>query len=107
MSGRSSFKKLVQDFAPERRANIESKKAELREEMALHELRQALGVSQELLADKLDVLQPAIAKMERRADIRISSLRRLIEAMGGSLEIRAHFPHGDVTIANYTEVPDP
>jgi ribosome-binding protein aMBF1 (putative translation factor) len=107
VSGRSPFKKLVQDLAPERIANIESKKTELREEMALHELRQALGVSQELLADKLDVLQPAIAKMERRADIRISSLRRLIEAMGGTLEIRAHFPHGQVTIANYTEVPDP
>jgi len=106
MSGRSPFKDLVQDLTPERRANIESKKAELREEMALHELRQALGVSQEALADKLDVLQPAIAKLERRADIRISSLRKLIEAMGGSLEIRAHFPHGDVTIANYTEVVD-
>ena len=107
MSGRNPLKKLVRDISPERRANIESKKTELREEMALHELRQALGVSQEVLADKLDVLQPSIAKMERRADIRISSLRRLIEAMGGSLEIRAHFPHGDVTIANYTEVPDP
>ena len=107
MSGRNPLKKLVRDISPERRANIESKKTELREEMALHELRQALGVSQEVLADKLDVLQPSIAKMERRADIRISSLRRLIEAMGGSLEIRAHFPHGEVTIANYTEVPDP
>tara|TARA_B110000967_G_C18745576_1_gene490043 strand:- start:459 stop:590 length:132 start_codon:yes stop_codon:yes gene_type:complete len=41
--------------------------------------------------------------MERRADIRISSLRKMIEAMGGSLEIKAHFPQGDVTITNYTD----
>ena len=106
MSGRNSFKKLVENISPERRANIETRKNELREEMALHELRQAIGISQETLADKLDVLQPAIAKMERRADIRISSLRKLIEAMGGSLEIRAHFSHGDVTIANFTETSD-
>jgi hypothetical protein len=45
--------------------------------------------------------------MERRTDIRISSLKKLIEAMGGFLEIRAHFPDGDVTIANYSDVPDP
>jgi ribosome-binding protein aMBF1 (putative translation factor) len=106
VSGRKSFKKLIVDISPKRRARIESRKVELREEMALHELRQAIGISQRALADKLDVLQPAIAKMERRADIRISSLRKLIEAMGGSLEIRAHFPHGDVTIANYTGISD-
>ena len=106
MSGRNSFKKLIADVSPARRANIDLKKSDLREEMALHEVRQAIGISQEALADKLDVLQPAIAKMERRSDIRISSLRKLIEAMGGSLEIRAHFPQGDVTIANYAEMPD-
>ena len=103
MSGRSSFKKLTKNISAKRRAKIESRKIELREEMALHELRQAIGTSQESLADSLDVLQPAIAKMERRPDIRISSLRRMIEAMGGSLEIKAHFPQGDVTLTNYNE----
>ena len=29
----------------------------------------------------------------------------MIEAMGGSLEIKAHFPQGDVTITNYTDTP--
>lgn len=71
--------------------------------MALHELRKALGQSQEALAAKLDVNQPAITKMEHRTDIRISSLKRMIEAMGGSLKIKAHFPQGDVTITNYSE----
>jgi transcriptional regulator with XRE-family HTH domain len=103
MSGRQKFNTLTKHISPERRAKIEERKIELREEMALHELRQAIGTSQETLADQLDVLQPAIAKMERRADIRISSLRKMIEAMGGSLEIKAHFSHGDVTITNYAD----
>ena len=76
---------------------------ELREEMALAELRQAIGVSQQALATQLEVMQPAVAKLEKRADIRVSSLRNLIEAMGGSLEIKAHFPQGDVTITNFQE----
>lgn len=105
MSGRNSFKKLTENISSERRAKIEARKIELREEMALHELRQAIGTSQETLADSLDVLQPAIAKMERRSDIRVSSLRRMIEAMGGSLEIKAHFPQGNVTLTNYNNEP--
>ena len=101
MSGRQPFKTLTRKLSPERRTRIEARKAQLLEEMALHELRKAIGTSQEELAEKLEVLQPAIATLERRSDIRISSLRRLIEAMGGSLEIKAHFPQGDVTITNY------
>ena len=106
MSGRTPFNTLTENLSSERRARIEARKATLREEMALHELRKAIGTSQEELAEKLQVLQPAIAKLERRSDIRISSLRKLIEAMGGSLEIKAHFPQGDVTITNYAEQSD-
>lgn len=69
--------------------------------MALAELRQAIGMSQEALAKQLEVLHPAIAELEKCNDIRISSLRKMIEAMGGSLEIKARFPDGDVTITNY------
>lgn len=105
MTGRNKFTQLTENLSPERRSKIEEYKFELREEMAMHELRQALGASQEALAEQLKVLQPAIAKMERRSDIHISSLRRMIEAMGGSLEIKAHFPQGDVTITNYTDTP--
>ena len=104
MSGRHAFDKLTKNISFKRRAGIEEQKVELREEMTLHELRQAIGTSQETLADRLDVLQPAIAKMERRSDIRIRSLRKMIEALGGSLEIKAHFPQGDVTITNYADL---
>ena len=103
MSGRKSFGDLTKDFSQARRARIETRKTELREEMALHELRKAIGTSQEELARCLGVNQPAIARMERRVDIRIQSLRRMIEAMGGTLEINARFHDGNVRITNYTD----
>jgi transcriptional regulator with XRE-family HTH domain len=69
----------------------------------LQQLPQAIRFSQEELAERLVVGQPAIAKMERRSDLRIQSLRRMIEARGGKLEIKAHFPQGDVIISNFAE----
>jgi ribosome-binding protein aMBF1 (putative translation factor) len=104
MSGRKAFSNLTKDFSQERRAKIESQKVELREEMALHDLRKAIGASQEVVAHSLGVKQPAIAKMERRTDIRIQSLRRMIEAMGGTLEISARFQNGKVRITNYSDI---
>ena len=76
----------------------------LLKEMALHELRHARAKSQEDLAQVLKVGQPAVAKLERRADIYVSNLRRYIEALGGTLEIRACFPDAEVTINNFSEI---
>jgi len=90
MINRKPFGELTKGITAERRAYIEERKIELREEMGLSELRQALGVSQAELANYLDIQQPAVAKLEKRGDIRISSLNKMIVAMGGSLEIKAH-----------------
>ena len=103
MSERKAFSDLTKGISQERRAKIEVQKVELREEMALHDLRKAIGASQEVVAHSLGVKQPAIAKMERRTDIRIQSLRRMIEAMGGTLEISARFQNGKVRITNYND----
>ena len=73
-------------------------------EMPLNELRQARGLSQEMLAEALHIQQPAIAKMERRTDMYISTLRSHIKAMGGELEITARFPDGEVKITNFSEL---
>lgn len=102
MSTRKPFSNLTKDFDQERRARINARKVELREEMALHDLRKAIGASQEMIAHSLGVKQPAIAKLERRSDIRIQSLRRMIEAMGGTLEISARFQSFEVKITNYS-----
>ena len=104
MSGRHPFSELTREFTPERRRRVDAMKSALRKDMALHELRRARSLSQQDLARKLNVNQPAIAKMERRADVYLSSLRSYIEAAGGRLKIIAEFPDGEVAITNFSSV---
>ncbi|MCF8210362.1 MAG: helix-turn-helix domain-containing protein [Rhodoferax sp.] len=73
-------------------------------EMPLNELRQARGLSQKMLAEVLHVQQPSIAKMEKRADMYLSTLRGHIEAMGGQLDVIARFPDGAVKISNFGDL---
>ena len=103
MSGRNAFHDLTKDFTPERRARVDARKARLRAAMPLHELRQARAMTQKAIGEALNVKQPAVAKLERRADMYVSNLRAYIEAMGGKLNIVAEFPQGDVTIANFAD----
>ncbi len=77
------------------------------QEMALDELRGALDLTQEHLAELLHVNQAAISKVERRSDMYISTLRKIIEAMGGLLDIRAVLPNGVVRINQFEEVRKP
>jgi predicted XRE-type DNA-binding protein len=73
-------------------------------EMPLNELRQARGLSQKMLAEVLHVQQPSIAKIEKRTDMYLSTLRSHIEAMGGELDVIARFPEGSVKISNFTDL---
>ncbi len=99
-----NFKELQARMSPESRARSEAKAEEMAGEMALDELREALKLTQESLAESLHVNQAAISKVERRADMLISTLRKIIEAMGGELEIRAILPTGVVRIKQFEEV---
>ena len=103
MTGHRPFGELMKGFTPERRARVAAKAAMLREAMTLEELRKARALSQEDVAAGLAVGQPAVAKLEQRADMHVSSLRRYIEALGGSLEITARFPDATVVISDVGE----
>jgi transcriptional regulator with XRE-family HTH domain len=87
-----NFRELLERMSPESRARAEAKAQAMLAEMALDELREARKLTQVQLADLLQVGQPAIAKLEKRADMYLSTLRGVIKAMGGDLEIRAVFP---------------
>lgn len=104
MTGRSPFKTLRDGMTSQQRANTETKIAALRDAMTLAELRQARQLTQESLGETLHVGQASIAKMEKRADMYVSNLRRVINAMGGELEIVARFPDGTVKIRNFAEI---
>ncbi len=98
------FAELREKMSPASRRRSEVMAQAMLAEMPLHELRLARGLSQKMLADALNVQQPAIAKMEKRADMYISTLRSHIEAMGGQLEVVARFPDGSVKINNFSQL---
>jgi transcriptional regulator with XRE-family HTH domain len=98
------FRELRARMSPEARGRSEAKAQIMFEEMALDELREALRLTQESLAQTLHVNQAAISKVERRSDMLISTLRKIIEAMGGELEIRAILPGGTVRIGQFEEI---
>ena len=91
-------------MTPQAQARSAAKAQIMLAEMPLNELRQARGLSQKMLADMLHVQQPSIAKMEKRTDMYLSTLRSHIEAMGGQLEVVARFPDGAVKINNFAEL---
>ena len=62
------------------------------EEMTLQELRRARKLTQVRMAQQLGIGQDGISKLEKRADLMISTLRKTVEAMGGSLSLVAEFP---------------
>jgi ribosome-binding protein aMBF1 (putative translation factor) len=95
---------VASTMSPESIARAKATTKKMREEMPLNELRQARGLSQKALAAVLHVEQPAIAKLERRTDMYLSTLRSHIEAMGGVLEIVAKFPDGAVRIQTFTKL---
>jgi transcriptional regulator with XRE-family HTH domain len=98
---------LRKNMAPERRKRIAAKTAQLKQEMALQELRQALDLTQQELAEKLHVNQAAVSKFENQSDIYIGTLRKILAAMGGELRITAHFDEGDIQISQFNEVRRP
>ena len=97
------FSDLRARMSPESQERARSKARTLLKSVPLQELRQAQGLSQKDLATA-HVQQPTIARIEKRTDMYISTLRSHIEAMGGELEVIAHFPEGTVKISNFAEL---
>jgi predicted transcriptional regulator len=76
-------------LAPQALARVTKRtQAEIRE-LTLKELRQDLDVTQSELARTADMTQSEMSRLESRADHRVSSLRRYVEALGGEIEITA------------------
>jgi DNA-binding XRE family transcriptional regulator len=98
------FKELEARMSAEAVATSDALHARLKESMALEELRDALRMTQQELAETLQVDQSAVSKLEHRTDMYVSTLRRCIAAMGGQLEIRAVFPEGTVRINQFERI---
>ncbi len=89
-------------FSPSVREAIEAETRALQIEYELlRDLRVAHTVTQQQLADLMEVRQASISKFERQDDILVSTLRRYVEALGGRLEVRARFPDHAVVLSRY------
>jgi DNA-binding XRE family transcriptional regulator len=98
-----NFRELEAKMSPESRARAEAMAKKMMAEMLLAELRKFVGLTQEELAAALGITQPSLSKLENQDDMQISTLRRLVEALGGQLEVIVHMPRGDIRIRQFKE----
>lgn len=102
------FSELREKMAPGARAESEREFRRMVEEMPLRKLRAARELTQENLASVLHVKQSEVSKIERRTDMYLSTLASYVKAMGGTLEVRAAFPNGEVVkITQFEALTDP
>ncbi len=98
-----SFNILREKMSPERRAKNEARAREMLAEIALQELRQSLNLTQEQVAEIMQLNQAAVSKMERQSDMYISTLQKLVAALGGKLKLVASFPDREVVIGQFNQ----
>ena len=89
----TNLERIRKELSPARRKKVQARAAQLvAEEMTLQELRRARKLTQVRMAKVLGIGQDGVSKIEKRADLMISTLRKTVEAMGGSLFLVAEFP---------------
>ena len=101
------FDKLFRKMSPEAQKRVERRANAEYQALALAELREAQDLTQVELAEKLGIDQGAVSKIERRTDMYLSTLRNVIQAMGGQLELTACFPTGRVQVLTFRDADRP
>jgi transcriptional regulator with XRE-family HTH domain len=102
----STLKQRMKELSPDRRKKIEARTARfVAEEMTLQELRRARKLTQVRMAKALRISQDGVSRLEKRTDLLLSTLRKSVEAMGGSLSLIAEFPdRGPVMLSGIASV---
>jgi plasmid maintenance system antidote protein VapI len=99
-----SFDELVKRTTTQKtRRRAAERTQELLGELLLSEIRELAGKSQSQVADVLGIKQPSLSKLEKQSDMQISTLRRIVNALGGELEVIARFPKGTVRIHQFNQ----
>lgn len=97
-----SFDALVKRTTTKRtRAKAAKRTQELLGELLLSECRRMAGKSQQEVAGLLGIKQPSLSKLEKQRDMQISTLQKIVAALGGELEVLARFPKGIVRIDQF------
>lgn len=101
-----SFDELVKRTTTKRTRERAARRArELLGELLLGEIRKLSGKSQREVAAALGIRQPSLSKLENQSDMQISTLRRIVAALGGELDLIARFPAGAVRVGQFEKPP--
>lgn len=91
-----TLRDVLTERSPASQARIKKLTDELVLETGLQLLREELNISQKMLANNLNISQPAITQIEQRGnDIKLATLKRYVEAIGGKLSVTIKLPTGD------------
>ena len=90
------YEKVLEGMAPEQRARIKARAAELiGEEYALRDLRKSKQLTQVQVAERLGGRQVYVSRLEKRSDMKLSTLRDYVAALGGELQVMVTFPNSE------------
>lgn len=90
-----TLREAIASRSPESQARIKEMTEEMILETGLQLMREELQLSQKTLAESMGVSQPAITQIEQRGnDVKLATLKRYIEAMGGKLSLTVELPEG-------------
>jgi transcriptional regulator with XRE-family HTH domain len=100
-----SLAQVIGELPARRRAKIAGRaRALIAEEMALQHLREARRLTQQSMANSLNIGQDSVSRLEKRTDMLLSTLQSYIRALGGELRIVAEFKDGSVCISGIGDV---
>jgi DNA-binding XRE family transcriptional regulator len=89
-----TLSEVIADLPRDQQQDIAARAAQLIEdEMTLRDLRKAHELTQERIAETLQISQDGVSRIEKRSDFLLSTLRSYVEAMGGKLRLVVEFPN--------------
>lgn len=90
-----TLREVIAAQSPESQARIKEMSDVMILEVGLQMMREELQLSQQQVADAMGISQPAITKLEQRGnDLKLATLKRYVEAMGGKLSLDVELPTG-------------
>ncbi len=99
------WKDIKKKFSEEEEQELEREALAELDRIGFNKLRQARKQTQVALAERLDIPQNAVSRMERRTDLLLSTMRGFVEALGGKLELRVIFPDGEFVLEELAPPP--
>jgi hypothetical protein len=88
-----NLNRIIAELPPDRRARVDQRYREMKDEVeGLRGLRQVTGKAQADIATALKIKQPSVSKIEKQADMYLSTLRSYVEAIGGELDLVVRLP---------------